>query len=113
MFLRDSKKDGYIQVSEIAEVTKLPKAYLSKIAKILVNEKYLLSKRGKNGGVMINPENKNTSFLSICEILDEPFVKNECVLFSKICNSNAPCAMHKEFTKGKQKLLDYLKNEKI
>lgn len=113
MFLKENNSVNYIQVSEIADRTNLPKAFLSKITKTLVAKNYLLSKRGKNGGIKLNPASKNVTFYNICEALDEPFVKNECVLFYKTCSSSAQCALHKEFTESKMKLLNYLKNEKI
>lgn len=112
MYLRNSN-DIYHQVAEIAKKTNLPSAFLSKITKTLVENQILISKRGKNGGIKINSKFANTSFFEICLILDEPFTRNDCVLFSKECDGKNPCLLHQEFTKSKSKLIEYLKNEKI
>ena len=113
IYLSENKKDGYIRVTQIADETKLPGPYLSKLIKILTEKQILISKRGKNGGTKINPDRPPITFYDICEAIEDPLIKQECVLFKKPCDKNNPCPFHSDFSSTKEKLLSFLRNKEL
>lgn len=109
-YLHENKEKGLFRVEDIAEINNLPAAYLSKIFKVLTQKKILLSRRGKNGGVMLNPKQKKISFYDLCKALDEPLLNEQCVMFQKECNKKTPCPFHKTWSPLKKQMIDYLKH---
>ena len=108
LFLNEQPESKFLRVEEIAEKTDMPAPYLAKILKSLAQRKIILSRRGKNGGVRLNRENKKISFMDICESVEDPIVQSECVLFKKPCNQLSPCAFHRNWSVTKSQLLEFL-----
>ena len=79
----------------------------------LAEERILLSRRGKNGGVQLNRRRGELSFYDICESVDDPIVKSECVLFKRPCNKQSPCPFHAEWSETKARLLHFLQTTKL
>ena len=104
---------AFIRVEEIAKESSLPAPYLSKILKMLASREIIVSRRGKNGGVQLNRSREPSTFFEICEAIEDPIVKSECVLFKKACDMNNPCAFHPRWSKTKQRLLDFLRATRV
>ncbi|MBN8550976.1 MAG: Rrf2 family transcriptional regulator [Deltaproteobacteria bacterium] len=113
IYLKNQPAEQFVKVEQIAQDADLPAAYLSKILKQLTNGKLLLSRRGTNGGVQFDRRNRQVTFHAICEAVDDPIVREECVLFKKACNKNMPCPFHKTWSKSKEQLLAFLKATSI
>jgi len=113
MYLRECSPQELVPVQEIAEKTDLPSAYLSKIVKLLTAAKLVISRRGKNGGVRINPKLKSICFFDICRAMDDPLVIDECVLHKKPCNKSQPCMFHSQWSNTKNQFLEFLKKTQI
>lgn len=109
MYLRQQPLDRFVKVEQIAQDADLPAAYLSKILKQLADSELLLTRRGTNGGVQFDRGKSGVTFHAICEAVDDPIVREECVLFKKACNKNNPCPFHKTWSKSKEQLLVFLK----
>jgi Rrf2 family protein len=99
----------FLRVDEIAAETKLPAPYLSKVLKGLAERGIIESRRGKNGGVRLNSSQLSTSFFEVCQAMQDPLVREECMLFKKPCDPNDPCAFHTKWCTTKQKFLHFLK----
>jgi Rrf2 family iron-sulfur cluster assembly transcriptional regulator len=104
-----NSSDRFKQIETLAQETDLPAPYLSKVLKPLVKSGILVSKRGKNGGVRVNPTKDSITFYEICYALEDPIVCAECVLFKKPCNNTCPCPFHGSWTQTKTWFIDYLK----
>ena len=109
MYLTEFPSDEFVQVKKIAKKTLLPSAYLSKIVKLLAADKLLISRRGKNGGIRINPKKTPITFYDVCAAMNDPLVQDECVLHKKPCNKLQPCMFHGEWSCTKLRFLDFLK----
>jgi Rrf2 family protein len=109
--LKTLKSGTLVRVEEIAKATDLPAAYLSKVLKLLVHEKLLESRRGKNGGVALMERRKPLTFMDICKAVEDPIVASECVLRKQSCNLKTPCAFHLKWSATKKKLLLFLERE--
>lgn len=113
MYLNRLGSNKYLRVEQIAEATGLPAPYLSKLLKLLVQHGLLISRRGKNGGVALNPNKDKVTFYDICLALEDPIILSECVLFKKPCNEEHHCAFHKKWAATKKRLLEFLDQEKL
>ena len=112
-YLSKGEKGVFYRVDEIASATGLPAPYLAKVLKLLAQQGVIRSRRGKNGGVALLDDGTTVSFLTVCEAVDDPIVKSECVLHKRACNAARPCAFHTKWSATKGKLLKFLENEKF
>jgi Rrf2 family protein len=112
-YLQKADSDSFLRVEEIAAATDLPAPYLAKVLKSLVQKGLLSSRRGKNGGVALVTDRKRVTFYEVCQAVDDPIVKSECVLHTRLCSASRPCAFHERWSATKKKLLQYLEAEEI
>jgi Rrf2 family protein len=108
-FLAKADSEHYHSVSEIAEVTKAPAAYLSKLVKELASLGILESKRGVKGGIRLSEKGKKASLFELCKAMKDPLVEQQCVLQNTPCNPKKPCAFHNEYRRTRENLLSFLK----
>ncbi|MCP4580769.1 MAG: Rrf2 family transcriptional regulator [candidate division Zixibacteria bacterium] len=106
-------------INEIARNEAVPREYLAKILKRLVQRNLLSSKRGVFGGYQLIKNRGDISFLDIIEAIDGDFramVKHDQKL--KIANGNHPASefwseMHKQISEKLSKMtldkIDYKK----
>jgi len=107
--LQRANSEGYLRVEEVAEHTDLPAPFLSKILKTLTKEGVVESRRGKNGGVRLASGRKAASLYEVCQAMQDPLVREECLLLKKACDAKAPCPFHGRWDATKQKFLRFLK----
>ena len=112
-YLSKGEKGAFYRVDEIARATGLPAPYLAKVLKSLSQRGVIRSRRGKNGGVALLDDGTTVNFLAICEAVDDPIVKAECVLHKRVCNAARPCAFHDKWSATKRKLLQFLESEEL
>ncbi|MBX7138560.1 MAG: Rrf2 family transcriptional regulator [Oligoflexia bacterium] len=113
IYLSKHGGDKFLRVEQIAQSTNLPAPFLSKILKQLVQSKIILSRRGKNGGVMLNPQCSDPSFHHVCLAVGEPLLHAECVLFKRACNKRRPCAFHHSWSNTKARLIEFLQRTRL
>jgi Rrf2 family iron-sulfur cluster assembly transcriptional regulator len=108
IYLSQQTSAEFVRVDVIAEQTNLPSAFLSKIFKSLAQAKIIISRRGRNGGVQLNPKKSRITFFDICLAVEDPIVKSECILFKKLCDKDKPCAFHGKWSKTKARFIEFL-----
>lgn len=64
------REDESCRTSEIAEITKVPAAYLSKVLQALRREGIVSSQRGIGGGVMLNRDASKLTVLEVVQAVD-------------------------------------------
>lgn len=98
---------------DIAKESGVPRHYLSKILKQLVNSEILSAKKGVGGGFyFIHPLNK-ISLLDILNAVDFNFNETYCPFGWKLCNNTNPCPLHKSYSKLKASYLRWVKETTI
>ena len=102
--------DGHRSISDIAHSLLLTKPVTSKIVHQLKKNQILKSVRGRNGGVKLDKNPKNLSFLDILTAMNFNSTLNECVKNPAICPLVPSCKIHMYFGNLEQKLLDTLEN---
>ncbi|SET49550.1 transcriptional regulator, BadM/Rrf2 family [Natronincola peptidivorans] len=104
MIVIAAKKDvGLLNVKEIAKIIGASESHLSKVMQRLVKAKFLRSVRGPKGGFALINSPDQISLLDIFEVIEGPFINNQCPTSCDICSFKAcilggvPEKMNKEF----------------
>lgn len=82
------------RTSEIAELTKVPPAYLSKVLQALGREGIVTSRRGIGGGVMLDREPNELTVLEVVQAVDPIKRINSCPLELKAHGVHL-CPLHR------------------
>jgi Rrf2 family protein len=93
-----------VRAEEIAEKLAVPKPFMSKILNRLVNEAWLTSEKGPQGGFSLHPKTLKTPLIHLLELTDGLSVFNKCALRMDECNSKHPCPIHFQFEQVKLSL---------
>lgn len=103
--------DHKLGIKEIAEELDLPTHFLSKILQRLVKHKIVQSVKGPHGGFYLNEKSKETTLLTIVEVIDGLAFFTNCGLGLKECSETHPCPLHDDFKVYRDGLY-FLFNEK-
>lgn len=89
------QKKSYMLVKEISEKTNIPCAYLHKIFQDLAsNTNWIVSKKGRNGGVSMAIDSKRVKLMDIIKLCDGVQTIDKCVLGGdKRCKQNPKCGL--------------------
>ena len=82
------------RTSEIAELTKVPPAYLSKVLQALSREEIVTSRRGIGGGVTLSRDPSELTVLDVVEAVDPIQRINSCPLELKAHGVHL-CPLHR------------------
>ena len=113
--LEIARFDGeeFVRIAELAKRTKVPKPYLAKIIKQLVQSGLLLGRKGPGGGVKLSPRGKRSSFYDVCLAVNEPVIEQKCFLSRHPCNCNNYCPYHDKWKNITSVMSTFLKSSKI
>ena len=78
---------------DIAEREDIPKDYLAKILRSLVDARIVVSRRGANGGYALARLPQDISFLDVIEAADSPVAVNHCTENGVGCCLATECAL--------------------
>ena len=78
----------------LSEATGIPKHYLSKIMKKLVEARLVTSQKGHGGGFTLGKPKKEIHYLDILVASGYEPHPNRCVFGWGECNTEAPCPLH-------------------
>lgn len=91
---------------EVAAKTGVPKDFLAKIVKLLVDAGLVSALRGPNGGNAIARAPETISFLEVIEAVEGPIQLNVCLDETHTCTVAASCTMQAVWRKGQERMLD-------
>lgn len=95
LYLAGNGKNKLISVSELSEKMKIPYRFLRKIAKRLVEEKILESRKGKNGGLSLLIAPEKLSLYDVANIFDSNGITlNKCLREKESCKFSGVCEVH-------------------
>ena len=101
---------SYIMLNNLVERTTLPREFMAKIFRQLVEAKVLDSAKGPGGGFALARPAKEVSLLDIIEAIDGGSPVEGCVVGLARCNDEMPCPQHELFKPIRQRLRNYLSN---
>jgi len=82
-----------VSFKDIAEREDIPKDYLAKILRSLVDARIVVSRRGANGGYALARPPHEISFLDVIEAADSPVAVNHCTENGAGCCLATECAL--------------------
>lgn len=97
-----------VPVREIAAIGSIPEPYLAKILHRLSRIGYVVTQRGIGGGISLAIDPKRVTLLNLCEVLDDPIVRPQCLLGGGACRDDDACPAHDFQRSIRKRQLDFL-----
>jgi Rrf2 family protein len=91
---------------EIASKNDIPREFLAKILKTLVDGGLVSAQRGPHGGVALARPASDVSFLDVIEAVEGPVVLNLCLDDAHGCSRTTTCSMQAVWRAGQERMLD-------
>lgn len=99
-----------LQVREIAEATGVPAPYLSKIVHRLSRKGLVRTRRGIGGGVQLSIDPAAVTLFELCETLEDPVLRPQCMLGLGECDDDDACPAHAFSRDVRNKQLAFLRS---
>ena len=90
-----ASKDVSATSMDLSEKLEIPFNHLSKIVQNLSRRGYLLTRKGKGGGLKLAKNPKNISLAEIVELTEGPMTLNDCLFDHKNCSFSKSCKFRK------------------
>jgi Rrf2 family protein len=103
-------RGNYVMLNNLVERTTLPREFMAKIFRQLVEGGVLTSAKGPGGGFTLARAAKDISLLDVIEAVDGASPVEGCVVGLARCNDAMPCPQHELFKPVRQRLRSYLSN---
>lgn len=103
-----SRRPGFVMLDRLTEQANLPREFLAKIFRQLVEGGILTSAKGPGGGFALAKPAHDISLLNVIEVIDGGHQIDGCVVGLARCNDNMPCPQHDLFKPIRQRLRAYL-----
>lgn len=103
-----SRRAGYVMLDKLTEQASLPREFLAKIFRQLVEGGILTSAKGPGGGFALAKPAHDISLLNVIEVIDGGHQIDGCVVGLARCNDHMPCPQHDLFKPIRQRLRAYL-----
>ncbi len=101
-----SKQKEIIQVKRITDELNMPYHFLSKNMQIAAKAGLIESKRGVDGGVKLAKHPFEIKIIDIIKAIDGDKYFDMCILGIGSCDCENPCALHEEWVKRKDELIE-------
>ena len=102
------RRAGYVMLNNLVEHSTLPREFLAKIFRQLVEAGLLESAKGPGGGFALARPPQKISLLDIMEATDGGHRIDGCVVGLSKCNDAMPCPQHDLYKPIRQRLNTYL-----
>ena len=102
-----SNKDKYIMVREISNELGIPYHFLSKIFQDLTTTKWVISKKGKNGGFTLAADPAKLTLMDIIIWSDGIHNFNKCVLGDRECGQDYKCTLHNKCSELRNRITEF------
>jgi Rrf2 family iron-sulfur cluster assembly transcriptional regulator len=102
-----SNKDKYIMVREISNELGIPYHFLSKIFQNLSTTKWVISKKGRNGGFTLAADPAQLTLMDIIKWSDGIHNFNKCVLGDRECGQDYKCTLHNKCSDLRNRITEF------
>jgi Rrf2 family protein len=102
------RRSGFVMLDKLTEQAGLPREFLAKIFRQLVEGGILTSAKGPGGGFALARPAHDISLLNVIEVIDGGHQIEGCVVGLAKCNDHMPCPQHDLFKPIRQRLRAYL-----
>lgn len=101
-------RSGLVMLDKLTDQAALPREFLAKIFRTLVERGILISAKGPGGGFALARPPHEISLLQVVEAVDGESQVERCVVGLAKCNDLVPCPQHDLFKPIRQRLRSYL-----
>jgi Rrf2 family iron-sulfur cluster assembly transcriptional regulator len=102
-----SDKDKFVMVREISNKLGIPYHFLSKIFQDLSTTKWVISKKGKNGGFTLAADPAQLTLMDIIKWSDGIHNFNKCVLGDRECGQDYKCTLHNKCSDLRNRITEF------
>ena len=96
----------FINAAELSEATGIPRHYISKVMRRLVEHQLVLAQKGHGGGFHLAHQPAETRYLDVLVALGyDPDTR--CVFGWPRCGAAQPCPLHKSWSEMKETFCDW------
>lgn len=93
-------------IQEISDYFDISRSHMMKIVQKLANAGFILSIRGKQGGIRLGKSGEEINLRAIVELMEATLKPVDCT--SQPCRLNPGCALKGILFRGQQQYMDYL-----
>lgn len=90
------RPQAVVSASEISGAENIPDKFLKRLLSVLKKEKYVLSKEGKGGGVMLARDPKKILVSGVMKLFQGEFQVSACMFRKDICPNRGACVLRKK-----------------
>lgn len=83
-----------VALDDMAQALGVPRHFMAKIMKRVVQQKILDSLKGPTGGFSLNASTLNRPLIDVYKVTDRSEELEQCVLSRGPCNTENPCRLH-------------------
>jgi Rrf2 family protein len=97
----------------LAKELGIPFSHLAKLIQRLVRSGFLLTRKGRGGGLRLAVDPKKINLVQVIESIEGPLVVSECILNRKTCKFSGKCKARKCLASVRNKINQILVNTTI
>ena len=101
---------GKVSSLDLAEQTGVPKAYLSKVLRRMVEAKLLKAEKGHGGGFSLARPSTKLRLYDVIEVFTADKGPRRCVFGLDVCSNVNPCVLHNRWQQLRLSFEDWAKN---
>ncbi|UCH11278.1 MAG: Rrf2 family transcriptional regulator [Fidelibacterota bacterium] len=114
IYLAEHEGEELSMVSAVAEQYNIPRQFLAKLVQTLSRNHLIKSYRGRKGGIELARPADQIRLLEIVHAIDGPPPVHEmCIIGLDVCDDNATCPLHFEWTHIKNLIRDTLEHQTL
>ena len=113
VYLSLQRKSEFIMIKTISENTDIPLPFLSKIFQDISKAKWIISKKGKNGGVKLAIDPKELKLLDIISYFDGAQDYSRCMFGHTGCGVAYQCALENKCSNIKNEIYKFINTTSI
>lgn len=98
LYLSSFPANTVTSADDISKKLLIPKEFVSKILQELTTSGIVASKKGKNGGFLLNKDLKDIRLIDIVAAIDGFEIFNKCVMGFPNCSHESPCPVHEKWS---------------
>jgi len=104
----NGRRPGFVMLDKLTDQAGLPREFLAKIFRQLVEGGLLTSAKGPGGGFALAKPAHEINLLDVITVVDGGHQIDGCVVGLARCNDSVPCPQHDLFKPIRQRLRAYL-----
>ncbi|MFC1767675.1 RrF2 family transcriptional regulator [Candidatus Margulisiibacteriota bacterium] len=108
-----ASKDGEGTSIELSKRLDIPFNHLAKLVQALARKGYLITRKGKGGGLRLAKDPKQISLADIIETTEGTMVMSDCLFHRESCKFSRSCKFRKYLGKVQNKVHSLFANETI